>query len=217
MKLYHFTTHDSYTSIERDGFIRPSSDGRYGPGVYLTDLDPHIIAVDEIAKLLYYGGAQKNLSAGKFDYHFYMEIPDDHVKCERPNVYRYISGDNLVVSNYQTVSHGWNDKFLVVGGGLVVAAAATSAATALYNHATDGRQERTYRLQINLQTYLHTIGKEEKFTPVTSSDGGSVQMFCSECNCPVSDVYEGGYLYSSTIDKNELEKKLFDHERMHFW
>jgi len=49
-KLYHFTTLDSYNKIERDGFIRASSSGKYGPGVYLTDLDPNEHSVEEISK-----------------------------------------------------------------------------------------------------------------------------------------------------------------------
>ena len=216
MKLYHFTTRDSYNGIERGGFICPSNDGKYGPGVYLTDLDPNDHGQEEIAKLLYYGGAQKNLSAGKLDYHFYMEIPVSHVSCERTHVYRYVAGSNLYISHYQIISHGWNDKLLIVGGGLMMALVATSAATALYNHTTDGRQERTHKLKITLQTYLCTVGKKDKFINVISKDGGSVQVCCAECNIPVSDVYEGGYIYSSSVDEKQLHGKLLKHERMHF-
>jgi len=219
-KLYHFTTLDSYNKIESDGFIRASSSGKYGPGVYLTDLDPNEHNIEEISKILYTVGAKKNLQAGKLDHHFCLEISELHVKEERQNVYRYVEDYDLCLSRYRVISRGLIQEF---GSGLIIAASTVTAGTVLYNlgaalysHGTDGRMARTQELKTSLQTFLCSTAASSKFIPVVSEDGGSVQVCCSECSSsPVSDVYEGGYLFSSTIDEKQLQEQLWKHEMTH--
>eukprot|EP00573_Skeletonema_grethae_P002655 CAMPEP_0201691222 /NCGR_PEP_ID=MMETSP0578-20130828/4441_1 /ASSEMBLY_ACC=CAM_ASM_000663 /TAXON_ID=267565 /ORGANISM="Skeletonema grethea, Strain CCMP 1804" /LENGTH=247 /DNA_ID=CAMNT_0048176383 /DNA_START=82 /DNA_END=825 /DNA_ORIENTATION=- len=211
MVLYHFTTHEGYNNIERDGFILPSVAGKYGAGVYLTDLDPDKHSVEEISKALYGKGGTKNLRAGKLDHHFCLKLNENHIKYERPNVYRYV-GD-LHLSPCRVISQGMIKEF---GSGLLIAATAVEVGTALYSHATDGRKKRTQDLNTALQTLLRSTHASTKFIPVVSKDGGSVQVCCTECNfSPVSDVYEGGYLFSSTIDEKQLQERLWKHEMSH--
>lgn len=213
-KLYHFTTLEGYNNIERDGFIRPSNDGKYGAGVYLTDLDPNSNehSVEKISKILFTVGAKQNLRAGKLDHHFCLEMSDSHVKCERPHVYRYVGG-NLYLSRCRVISQGMIQEF---GSRLLIAATAVTAGASLYSHVTDGRKKRTQYLKTALQTLLRSTHASAKFIPVVSKDGGSVQVCCTECSSsPVSDVYEGGYLFSSTIDEKQLQERLWKHDMTH--
>ena len=106
---------------------------------------------------------------------------------------------------------------------MIIAASTVTAGTVLYNlgaalysHGTDGRMARTQELKTSLQTFLCSTAASSKFIPVVSEDGGSVQVCCSECSSsPVSDVYEGGYLFSSTIDEKQLQERLWKHEMTH--
>lgn len=210
--LYHFTTHEGYNNIERDGFIRPSVDGKYGAGVYLTDLDPNKHSVEEISKALYAAGGKKNSQAGKLDHHFCLKLSENHIKYERPHVYRYVGG-NLDLSRCRVISQGMIMEF---GSGLLIAATAVAVGTALYSHTTAGRKKRTQDLKTALQTLLRSSHASTIFVPVVSKDGGSVQVCCTECSLsPVSDVYEGGYLISSTIDEKQLQERLRNHEMTH--
>lgn len=82
MKLFHYTTEAGYRSIQREGIIRPSQGGhygsgmcgKYGPGVYLTDLDPNDFEEDEIAKALWRGGAKNRISEGRVDRHVCVDV-----------------------------------------------------------------------------------------------------------------------------------------------
>ncbi len=210
--LYHFTTHEGYSNIERDGFIRPSVNGKYGAGVYLTDLDPNKHSVEEISKALYAAGGKKNSRAGKLDHHFCLKLNENHIECERQHVYRYVGG-NLHLSQCRVISQG---KIMEFGSGLLIAATAITVGAALYSNATDGRKKRTQDLKEALQTLLRSTHASTMFIPVISEDGGSVQVCCTECSSsPVSDVYEGGYLFPSTIDEKQLQEQLRNHEMTH--
>ncbi len=213
--LYHFTNHESYSNIERDGFIRPSIGGKYGAGVYLTDLDPNEYSVQEISNVLYTVGGKKNLRAGKLDHHFCLKLNENHIECERKHVYRYLGG-NLDLSQCRVISQGMIMEF---GSGLINAAAGAALynlGADLYSHATDGRKQRTQDLKTALQKLLHSTHTSTMFIPVVSKDGGSVQVCCTKCsNSPVSDVYEGGYLFPSTIDEKQLQDRLWKHEMTH--
>ena len=162
---------------------------------------------------MYGAGGKKNSRAGKLDHHFCLKLCENHIECERPHVYRYIGGKNLSLSQCRVISQG---KIMEVENGLLIAAAAVTAGAALYSHATDGRKKRTQDLKTALQTLLHSTHASTKFIPVISEDGGSVQVCCTECSfSPVSDVYEGGYLFSSTIDEKQLKERLRKHEMSH--
>ncbi|KAK1747668.1 hypothetical protein QTG54_001631 [Skeletonema marinoi] len=176
-KLYHFTTLEAYYNIERVDFIRSSSSGKYGPGVYLTDLDQNEHSVEKISEALYNAGAEKNLRAGKLDHYISFDISGIHVKEERPHVYRYVGGNELCLSRHRVISRGLIQE---IGSELFTAAAAVTAGAALYSHATDGRMARTQELKTSLQTFLRSTAASSKYIPVVSKNGGSVQVCCSE-------------------------------------
>ncbi len=68
----------------------------------------------------------------------------------------------------------------------------------------------------SLQTFLCSTGASFKFTPVISEDGGPVQVYCTERSfSPLSNVYEGGCWFSSTIDEKLLQERLRRHEMTH--
>ncbi len=48
-KLYHYTDEEGFEGIKRSGVLRKSGNVLYGPGVYLTSLDPVSHSKQEIA------------------------------------------------------------------------------------------------------------------------------------------------------------------------
>ena len=89
--LYHYTDEDGHRAIQRNGYIRPSSDvsgreshsgpgGRYGSGVYLTDMNPRDYDRKDVARNNYRAGWEKNL--GKTDHFVMIKIPDDDSRLQ---------------------------------------------------------------------------------------------------------------------------------------
>lgn len=200
--------------------IRSSLRGKYGPGVYLTDLNPDENDKELIAGELYQGGASRNLNS--LDHHIQLEIPEKRVikAPNRKHVYRYAGMSGLMLSEYDVVSKGDNDSWqqtslVVAGSGLVLATVGVQVAQALFHNATEGRQIRSRALFDTLVRLLMNDDLLEMFSVNQSDDGGSVRVYCKDCSKPVSDEYSGGFIFGSCIDENALLRTLKEHRQSH--
>ena len=96
-ELFHYTSSESAKQIKRDECIQktPTGYGRYGEGVYLTDLNPVENSKEDVARNNWGpNGYKGKLEAGKVDTYIRVWIPENHPcisQCpsEGRNVYLY--------------------------------------------------------------------------------------------------------------------------------
>ena len=144
--LYHYTDEDGHRAIQRNGYIRPSSDvsgreshsgpgGRYGSGVYLTDMNPRDHDRKYVARNNYRAGWEKNLK--KTDHFVEIEIPDDDLRLRfvdpdrRIWLYRgqidrdmfHSSGPNII----------WDPAFVTAAVAVAGVATIGAAAVSMYS------------------------------------------------------------------------------------
>lgn len=86
MKLYHYTSKESYEQILAMRELKPSvnstTDASYGPGWYFTNLGPESCEMN--IKIKCWGS---NIPQKKIEYYFCFDVPDDgYIPC-RENVY----------------------------------------------------------------------------------------------------------------------------------
>lgn len=237
MTLYHYTSEAGHRGIKADRQITASTNGKYGPGVYLTDLNPDENARDVIARELYRAGGNKNLRKGKLRYHVALEIPDNHVRKVRDHIFIY-GGDGgdygccLRLDDYEIVSQGDDEAWKEALSGMalvaigVAAVAATEKAVGLYHSALNGRERRLLELKTKLQGILvdrlykcpEGVVKNatSRLSVEPTSDKG-VCIVCNECSASasLSEIYYGGILYASTICTEDLLTRLSNHEKFH--
>ena len=92
VKLYHYTTKQNLDKIQRERCIYASggrgaqhTDMFFGPGVYLTTLDPSNHSKDEIGENNWGRGGATRVHDGFLDHYIEVDIPDDDVnlaKCD---------------------------------------------------------------------------------------------------------------------------------------
>ena len=138
---FHYTSKENLESIKRSGYIYPSGEGPtkdafYGPGVYLTSLDPSKNGKNAIAKNNYSKGWKKALEDGKLDCFIQIKIASDDPRLELCSTDRdiYLYKGRLSLSDY-TFKCGenteWDPTWLIIGTaavGLVALAAGVFAA-----------------------------------------------------------------------------------------
>ena len=213
MELFHYTDESGYQSIWKDNEILPSKSGKYGPGVYLTDLNPSEFERPEIAKKLYERGAHRKLRLGRLKYYIKVEIPVQDLHCERDHVYRYDTGIPLNLNRIKVQSQGTIDewKFMAVSGTVAAGAATIIIAEKMYKHSTDGRQSRAADIRIRLELFLKKHNFDSSFEVRKTQDGSCARIYCCACQSPVSPEYDGGYLFADSIDRRGLLNTLNMH------
>lgn len=226
MRLFHYTNRQGFEGIQESGIIY-ATNGRYGYGVYLTDLDPDTNLPSHVAQHLYHGGGPKNLSSGKLDYHFAfeMDFAYEYQVQGREHVFLY-PHHFLDVRKFRVVSKGdldaWNlvtSTLAAVGMG-TAAVGATVAAIGLYNAVLDGRQQRLWELSHRLQTILKIITDSEEMVDqdqysVKPTKDQGVCVYCNTCQTPISETFYGGMFYASTIHPEKLRLEWKGHQVLH--
>ena len=119
-RLYHYTSAEAHDQIRAGGVIKQSQNSErdccYGDGVYLTTIDPHHFAKEDIAKNNYGGGWRARLAAGKLDYYVELEIPYSDLKlqkCEADGRDVFLYSGDIVLSRFSWQS-GRNSEWSYV-------------------------------------------------------------------------------------------------------
>jgi len=216
MKLFHYTDKSGYEGIQHARMIRPSTNGRYGPGVYLTNLNPNEHSCVEIAEKLYKGGAQNNMQRKRLDHYVEVDVPNTWDIChERENVFRYIGGP-LDLDNCCTVhSQGHVDDWSPVLEGALLVAAATAVAGTVYDMYT-ARRTRAAELQTELERFLTTSKNQAHFEARLTDSGDHACVYCRLCRAVASEEYDGGLFWPDSIDEAVLRSALNEHLFLHF-
>ena len=84
VRLYHYTDAGSLRAIKKSKTIDRSTedphgqsrDMHYGPGVYLTSMDPAEHTEEELAENNWQGGARARMTSGKLDHYVWIDIED---------------------------------------------------------------------------------------------------------------------------------------------
>lgn len=215
--LFHFTDTLGYNGIQQEGQIRPSNRGKFGAGVYLTDLNPNQAETQDIAQHLYQGGAQRRQHQGRLNHFLQVKIPanDPYLKYVREHVYRFGNGEQaLDLGLYEVQSQGPCIEWQSILCNAVASGLAVHAAQKLYRNSTTGRQQRAERLRNELKVFLQDASA--RYVVNMSRGGNSCKVRCKNCQTVVSREYDGGYIYADRIDRNELYSAILQHEWEHY-
>jgi len=108
--LYHYTTKAGYEGILSSNKIFASTkalrpnDARYGDGVYLTDIAPNSMSNRQLSQTMFNNPNQTD----RIGYYIGIDITDLVIKYGRENVYVYLTGTYLDISE-RLVSSGVNN------------------------------------------------------------------------------------------------------------
>mmetsp|Transcript_18299 Transcript_18299/g.34964 ORF Transcript_18299/g.34964 Transcript_18299/m.34964 type:complete len:344 (-) Transcript_18299:132-1163(-) len=240
MILYHYTSSAGYEGIQRTQQINASTGGKYGFGVYLTDLDPTENERQDIAKELYRSGGVKNLASGKLDHYVAVDLLDFMVERAPGREHVFVYRDDLRLNEHEIISQGSSDdweremdrmaatmaaEMAVIGLGVAAfktAVTVTRAGVGLYNTSLNGRERRLLELKTKLQNILdqflavHENAARNNIYSVEPTTDKGVRLVCKHClMLPLSETFYGGMFYASTMDTNHLIQKLTVHEVLH--
>ena len=185
--LYHYTNVGSYHSIKREGRIKPSSPkskgqrgqgGRYGQGVYLTDMNPQEFDREDVAKNNYGSGWETNIN--KTTHHICVEIPYNHHLLDKIDKRKWIFRGEIT-SEMFTVIQGsnaeWDPKvcaMLMCGTAVIGGVVSLAGAYTKYKEKKLKEDERKIamiedRQKIEVKVALQMLGSSSSSVAATAT------------------------------------------------